>query len=131
MRWIAILAAAVLAALMWTGAVRAATEVPKITNLRATPSRFCAKRSSTCAHPGTTVKFTISSRARVRCDIRPRFENVPGYVEFVKRLPRGANAVRINDSRLTKGRWTIRVQGTNNVGSGGIAVTDVHVTKSG
>jgi hypothetical protein len=107
----------------------AATHVPTVTNLRASPARFCAKRSSTCAQPGTTVKFTISTKARVRVDIRPRFENTSGFVEFVGRRPKGANSVRLNDSRLTKGRWTLRLQGTNDVGSGGITQIDLRVVK--
>ena len=119
------------ATLAFSTAGLAATEVPKITNLRAKPARFCAKRTSTCQHPGTAVKFTVSTNAKVRCDIRPRFENDGSFVEWVKQLPRGANSVRLQDSRLRPGRWTIRVQATNNVGSGPIAVTDVRVVKSG
>jgi hypothetical protein len=129
MRWVGVLSAVVLGALVLAGAVLAATEVPKVTNLRATPATFCAKKSSGCANPGTTVRFTISTDARVRGDIRPRREYQGSFVEFVKNLHKGANAVRLNDSRLKPGRWTIRVQATNNVGSGPIAVTDVHVVK--
>jgi hypothetical protein len=120
-----------LGAVVWSSAGLAATEVPTVTHLRATPSTFCAKKSSTCAHPGTTVRFTISTNARVRADIRPRSEYVSGFVEFVKQLPAGPNSFRLNDKRLKKGRWTIRVQATNNVGSGPIALTDVHVVKRG
>jgi hypothetical protein len=109
----------------------AATEVPKVTNLRAVPKQFCAKRTSSCQHPGTDVRFTISTNAKVRCDIRPRYENTGSFVEFVKQLKKGPNSVHIQDSRLRKGRWTIRVQATNNVGTGPIAVTDVRVVKSG
>jgi hypothetical protein len=131
MRRTGIVAAVVATALLGAGVALAATHVPTVSNLRASPARFCAKPSSTCAHPGTTVKFTISTKARVRVDIRPRSENTSGFVEFVGRRPKGANSIRLNDSRLTKGRWTIRVQATNNVGSGPIALTDVRVTKSG
>jgi hypothetical protein len=35
----------------------------------------------------------------------------------------------MNDSRFTKGRWTLKVQGLNAVGSGTIANTDFHVFK--
>ena len=34
-----------------------------------------------------------------------------------------------NDSRLTHGRWTLKLQGANSVGSGTTANTDVHVVK--
>ena len=129
MRWVGALSAVVLGALVLASVVLAATEVPKVTNLRATPATFCAKKSSKCANPGTTVRFTISTDARVRGDIRPRFEYQGSFVEFVKNLHKGPNAVRLNDSRLKPGRWTIRVQATNNVGSGPIAVTDVRVVK--
>jgi hypothetical protein len=131
MRWVGALSAVILGVLVLSGAVLAATEVPTVTHLRATPSTFCAKKSSKCANPGTTVRFTISTDARVRGDIRPRREYQGSFVEFVKNLHQGANAVRLQDKRLKPGRWTIRVQATNNVGSGPIAVTDVHVVKSG
>ena len=130
MRRIGTLSAVVLGALVWSSAGLAApTEVPKVTNLRAQPAPFCARKTSGCAHPGTNVRFTISTAARVRCDFRPRSENTFGYVEFVKQLPQGANSVRVNDKRLTPGRWTIRVQATNGVGSGPIALVDVRVVK--
>lgn len=117
-------------ALALAPAVAAApTQVPTITHLTANPARFCAKRSSTCTHPGTTVSFNVSTAAKVRGDIRPRSSYLGSFVEFVKRFPRGHNAVRLNDNRLTPGRWTIRVQATNSVGSGPIAVVDVRVVK--
>ena len=121
----------VVAALAFAAVSPAATEVPKVTNLRAVPKQFCAKRTSSCQHPGTDVRFTISTNAKVRCDIRPRFENTGSFVEFVKQLKKGPNSVHIQDGRLRRGRWTIRVQATNNVGTGPIAVTDVRVVKSG
>jgi len=121
----------VVAVLAFAAVSPAATEVPKVINLRAVPKQFCAKRTSSCQHPGTDVRFTISTNAKVRCDIRPRSENVGSFVEFVKKLKKGPNSVHIQDSRLRKGRWTIRVQATNNVGTGPIAVTDVRVVKSG
>jgi hypothetical protein len=121
----------VVAVLAFAASGLAATEVPKITNLRAKPSTFCAKRTSSCTHPGTSVRFTLSTNAKVRCDIRPRSDNVGSFVEWVKKLKKGPNSVRLQDSRLHPGRWTIRVQATNNVGSGPIAVTDVHVVKRG
>src|SRR5437763_1961033 len=61
----------------------AADEVPAITHLAASPSKFCAKKSRSCTHPGTTLRFTLSTGARVRADIRPRSRYVGSYVEFV------------------------------------------------
>ena len=121
-RRVVVLLAVLVAGLAFAATVLAATAVPTVTNLRATPARFRAGA-------GTTVRFTVSTKAKVRGDIRPRFENTSGFVEFVKQLHKGANSVRLQDSRLTPGRWTIRVQATNNVGTGPIAVTDVHVVK--
>jgi hypothetical protein len=130
MRRIGIVATVVVGTMAWSSTGLAApTEVPKVTNLRAQPAPFCAKKTSRCAHPGTNVRFSISTAAKVRCDFRPRSENTFGYVEFVKQLPQGANSVRVNDKRLTPGRWTIRVQATNSVGSGPIATVDVRVVK--
>jgi len=131
MRWVAVLAAVVLGVLVWSTAGLAATQVPTVTNLTTNPSTFCAKQSSRCRHPGTQVSFKISTNAHVRGDIRPRFEYDGSFVEFVKDLHAGTNTVRLNDNRLRPGRWTIRVQARNNVGSGAIAVTDVHVVKRG
>ena len=105
------------------------TEVPKTTNLRTQPSRFCARRSSTCSHPGTVVRFTVSTGARVTGNIWPRSSNIAGYVEFRRHFDAGANSIRLNDTRLTHGRWTLKLQGANSVGSGTTANTDVHVVK--
>jgi hypothetical protein len=127
-----------LAGLVWSGgelaggvrdARAAATQVPSVTNLRATPSKFCTRKSNRCRHPGTTVRFNVSTDAKVRGDVTPRFENVGMFVEFVKHFKRGANSIRLNDKRMTPGRWTLRLQATNNVGSGGIAETDLIVVK--
>jgi hypothetical protein len=107
----------------------APTEVPKVTNLRAEPSRFCARSSSTCAHPGTTVRFSVSTGATVTGNMWPRSENVAGYREFRHHFNAGANSIRLNDNRLTTGRWTVKLQGLNAVGSGTTAVVDVRVVK--
>jgi hypothetical protein len=65
----------------------------------------------------------------VRADIRPRSEYRGSFVQFVRRFGRGHNSIRLSDERLTPGRWTLRLQGTNWIASGGIAVTDVRVAK--
>lgn len=109
----------------------AADNVPTISNLHAHPKRFCAKSSDTCTHPGTTVSFTVSTAAKVRGVMRPRFEYTGNLVEFVKRFPAGTNRVRINDTRLRPGTWVLRLQGTNHVGTGGVALIHLHVVKSG
>jgi hypothetical protein len=113
-----------------------ATEVPQTTNLTGQPSTFCVRVSSTCAHTGTTLHFKISTNAVMTVDIRPRKSNIMGYVEYgrgrgaahpAKHVHAGAASVRVQDSRLTSGRWTIRVQGIDNVGAGTSAFIDVHV----
>jgi hypothetical protein len=125
----------VLAGLTWAGgelagsASAADTMVPAVTHLRAAPSKFCARRSSRCHHPGTEIRFSVSTDATVTADLTPRFQNLAPYFEFSKHFKRGANQIRLNDSRLTPGRWTLRLQAKNHVGSGGISVTDVHVVK--
>jgi hypothetical protein len=129
MRWVGVLVAVVLLGLVWSSAGLAATEVPTVTNLNATPSTFCAKKSSGCSHPGTRLTFKISTNATVLCDILPRFKNTYGYFEFEKKFPKGTNSVRLNDSRLKPGGWRIRVQARNNVGAGPIAIKDVRVVK--
>jgi hypothetical protein len=112
-----------------TTAGAAETHVPEITKLRAKPPKFCARKTSACPKPGTTIRFTVSTAATVTGDIRPRSENVNGFVEFRRKFPKGANSVYLNDSRLTRGRWTLRLQGLNSVGAGPIATIDVHVAR--
>jgi len=105
------------------------TNVPEVTGLKANPSRFCAKRTSTCHHVGTKVSFTVSTAARVRADIRPRSRNLASFVEFVRHFSKGHHTVTMKDGRLSPDRWTLRLQATNTVGSGPITIIDVHVVK--
>jgi hypothetical protein len=130
-RWLSapVLATAAAVAVAATGV--AATNVPTISNLHANPRTFCAKKSDTCSRPGTTIRFTVSTAAKVRGVIRPRFENTGNLVEFVRRFPKGVNRVRLNDPRLRPGTWVLRLQGTNDVGTGGVAVIHVKVVKNG
>ena len=87
-RWIATPLVAVVTALAWTSTGLAVSNVPAIKDVHAQPRTFCAKKSDTCSHPGTTIRFTLSTAAKVRGDIRPRFENRGALVEFVKRFPK-------------------------------------------
>lgn len=109
----------------------AADNVPTVSDLHANPRTFCARKSDGCARPGTTIRFTVSTAATVRGVIRPKFEPTGNLVEFVKRFPAGTNKVRLNDSRLRPGTWVLRLQGRNEVGSGGVALIHLHVVKSG
>jgi hypothetical protein len=130
MRWVGIPVAVGLSGLVWAGAGLAADQpVPSITNLKATPSKFCAKPTAGCRHPGTEISFTVSSAARVRGDIRPRSVYRAPFVEFVKNFKKGANSIYMKDTRLTPDRWTLRLQGTNTTGSGNITLLDVRVVK--
>ena len=104
-------------------------DVAKLTNLTATPKRFCAKTSDTCTRPGTTLRFRLSTPAKVIADIRPRKSNIWGFHVFTRKFPAGANSVRVNDSRLTTGRWTFKLQPVNSVGANGPTVLDVRVIK--
>ncbi|HKP91641.1 MAG TPA: hypothetical protein VJT75_16865 [Thermoleophilaceae bacterium] len=131
-RWAAVPLIAVAAVLVWAAiGVAAESNVPTVSSLHANPNTFCAKRSDTCANPGTTLRFTVDTAAKVRGVIRPRFENTGNLVLFVKQFPKGVNRVRINDSRLRPGTWVIRLQATNSVGTGGVAVLHVKVVKNG
>jgi hypothetical protein len=116
-------------ALTAVAAQAAGDQVPALTKLTASPNHFCAKRSDTCSHPGTTIRFNLSTPARVIGDIRPRKRNVQGYTDINRKFPAGANSVRLNDSRLTPGRWTLKMQPINSVGANGPTTLDVHVIK--
>ena len=128
-RWLPAPVVAAVALLAVAAAAFAATNVPTVSDLHARPNTFCAKKSDACSSPGTTLRFTVDSAAKVRGVIRPRFENTGNLVLFVQRFPKGVNRIRINDSRLRPGTWVIRLQGTNEVGSGGVAVLHVKVVK--
>src|SRR5438045_3347815 len=103
MRWTSALTIVVLAGLVWSGELASAadTQVPAVTKLRVSPSKFCARKSSRCHRPGTEIRFSVSTDATVRGDIRPRSQNVGPFLEFAKRFKRGANQIHLNDSRLT------------------------------
>lgn len=109
----------------------AADNVPTISDLHANPRTFCAKKSAGCAQPGTTIRFTVDSAATVRGVIRPKFEPQGNLVEFVRKFPKGVDRVRLNDPRLRPGTWVLRLQGRNEVGSGGVALIHLHVVKGG
>lgn len=126
---IALGAAVALAVLGAVGASAAPSNVPQITKISASPKTFCAKSSGSCSSTGTTIRFTMTTAARVIADIRPRAHNVWGHKEFERRFPAGANQFRLNDSRLTTGRWTLRLQGVNSLGAGPPSFIDVHVIK--
>ncbi|HKP90057.1 MAG TPA: hypothetical protein VJT75_08800 [Thermoleophilaceae bacterium] len=120
---------AVLVAVTAAVAYAGPDDVPALTNLTATPKRFCAKRSDTCGNPGTTLRFRLSTPAKVIADIRPRHSNIGGFHEFTKRFPAGASSIRVYDSRLTTGRWTFKLQPVNSVGANGPTLVDVNVVK--
>ena len=107
----------------------AATNVTQPTNLSASPRRFCARAADSCAGTGTTIRFTIGTPAKVLAHIRPRRNLKGGYPVVKRRFPAGANSFRVNDSRLTPGRWTINIQAVNSVGAGPPATIDVRVIK--
>lgn len=122
-------AALTLAAGVVAVASAAPTHVPELTNLRATPGRFCVATGGSCTHAGTIVRFHITTAARVIADIRPRFNNLHGYLMFERHFPAGDNAVQFNNAKLTPGKWRIHAQGVNSVGAGTVDVVDVHVVK--
>jgi hypothetical protein len=129
--WIAAPAGALVAALVLAATGLAASNVPTVSDLHANPNHFCAKKSSSCSHPGTTIRFTVDTAAKVRGVIRPKSEPTGNLVEFNRQFPAGTNRVRLNDTRLKPGTWVLRLQGTNSVGTGGVAILHVHVVKGG
>jgi hypothetical protein len=122
-----VLGSAVTALMLFAALASAApTQVPEVSNLTAQPARFCAK---SCSNPGTTLHFKISTAATVTANMWPRSRNIAGYFEFRRHFHAGANSTRLTDNRLTPGRWTVKLQGVNAVGSGTTAITDVRVVK--
>jgi hypothetical protein len=127
-RLTALTAAMALLAPAGTG-LAAEGNVPVISDLHAHPRTFCAKKSDGCPHPGTRISFRMTTAAKVRAVIRPRFEYQGNLVEFVRRFPKGTNSFRLNDPRLRPGTWRLQLQGTNSVGTGPVAIIHLHVTK--
>ena len=128
-RRIACAAVVATVALVVALSAHAASTVPEVTILSVSPSRFCVQSSSSCGQPGTTVRFKISTAAFVRANIWPRFRNAAGYRVLRRQFNAGTNTFRLSDSRLTPGRWTLKLQGRNNVGSGTTDNIDVRVVK--
>ena|SRR5437763_16526204 len=126
-RRVALVVAIALALAVIAVARAAPTQVPETTNLKAHPSTFCVRG---CTNPGTKITFEISTGAKVNADIRPRSSNLASYVEFHrKHFPAGKNSFRLADTRLSPGRWTLKLQAINSVGAGTTAITTVHVVK--
>jgi hypothetical protein len=92
-------------------------------------------KSEKCPHPGTTIRFTLSTPAKVIGDIRPRRVALSSYKEFARKFPAGPNSVRITDRRLddnnrvAPGRWTVKLEAVNSVGASGPWTVDVYVLK--
>jgi hypothetical protein len=125
-----IFAVAVVLAAAAAVAYAAPGNVPQFTSLSAKPSKFCAKSSGSCSRTGTTIRFTLTTPAKVIADWRPRNgNNIWGFRAFTRRFPAGTSSVHVNDSRLTTGRWNFRVQGVNSLGAGPPDRIDVHVIK--
>jgi hypothetical protein len=119
-----------LGALGWSSiGFAATTTVPTLSKVRAKPSHFCARKTSTCRHEGTHVRFALSADATVRGDLRERAHNTGSFVEFVKKLKAGSHDVYLHDKRLHPGTWTLRVQPTGAVGAGHPVTLNVHVVK--
>jgi hypothetical protein len=128
--WAGAAAGALVVALAWTATGFGADNVPTISDLHAKPNHFCARKSDSCSHPGTTIRFTVDTAAKVRAVIRRQAAPPTGnLVEFVEHFPKGTNRVRLNDSRLRPGTWVLRLQGTNGLGSGGVALLHIHSVK--
>jgi hypothetical protein len=108
----------------------AADQPAKITKTSATPKRFCVKKSNTCKHPGTTIRFTLSTPAKVYGDARSRKSNCCGFVAFARKFPAGANSIRLNDGRLTTGHWTLKLMAVNSVVASSPANIELQVVKS-
>jgi hypothetical protein len=132
---IALASVAALLAVTAVCAHAAGDNVATLTKLSATPKRFCVGKSDRCPHPGTTIKFTLSTPAKVYGDIRPRRVALSSYTEFARKFPAGRNTVRITDRRLddnkrvSPGRWTLKLQSVNSVGASGPTSIDVYVLK--
>lgn len=121
---------AVLAGLISTSVALAAEgQVPSVKNLRASPVKFCREETSSCRHDGTHLRFTISTKAKVRIDVSERRALNGPIVEFVGTMPKGKNDFYLHDRRMHTGWWTARVQGTNHVGSGGVDTVKIKVVK--
>jgi hypothetical protein len=129
-RRVALVVVIVLALAVIAVARAAPTQVPETTNLKAQPGTFCVHRAQGCSNPGTKITFQISTAAKVNADIRPRSSNLASYVEFHRKsFPAGKNSFRLADTRLSPGRWTLKLQAINHVGAGTTAILTVHVVK--
>jgi plastocyanin len=83
---------------------------PTFTKLTATPRRLCTSRSRRCAHPGTTLRFTLSQPGDVRALITRRGKRrVVREVDFS--APPGSGRRHISFGALAPGRYRITLVG--------------------
>jgi plastocyanin len=79
---------------------------PTFSRLTAKPARLCTTRSRHCAHPGTTLRFTLSEPGDVRALITRRGSHrVAREIDFS--APPGPGRRRISFGSLAPGRYRI------------------------
>jgi hypothetical protein len=85
---------------------------PKLTKLRATPSRLCDRRSRHCRHDGTLLSFTVSEPADLNATIHP-LKGGAASARVLKEVdfgaPPGTSRRRIPFGRLKPGRYRIQL----------------------
>ena len=106
---------------------------PAVSNLTAKPASFCTNRSQTCSKRGTKVKFTLSARAKVSGQIRPKGTSKPFATIFHGvQKPAGRDAIDYAGKGLRPGRYVLRVRARGANGKlSPYAKTTVRVVKNG
>ena len=86
---------------------------PTISGLKAQPGTLCTKQTSTCKHPGTHVKFTLSEDAGVKAAVKPDGTKKPFTQVFTAKGHKGKNDVKWGAKGLKPGKYVLRLQATD------------------
>jgi plastocyanin len=91
---------------------------PKISGLRADPSKLCSNKSKKCAHPGTVIRFSLPEAARIQAKISPK-----GMSKTVKSFKlngvAGKNKPKYSARGLKPGDYVLKLTPTDFAGNAG------------
>jgi plastocyanin len=97
---------------------------PQLSKVSAKPARFCSR----CAHPGTTVGYTLDAPASMRAALRQRGKTVK-EIDFPS--PPGPHTHRLKFRKIRDGKYVLRLVAVDNVSGKASKPVDVAVQVRG
>jgi plastocyanin len=95
---------------------------PKISGLRADPSKLCSNKSKKCDHPGTLIRFSLSEPARIQAKISPKGKDKT-VKSFKLNGVAGKNKPKYSARGLKPGDYVLKLTPTDFAGNAGNAKT--------